>query len=70
MGVVGPHDHLGVLAVELHQAQQGVEHVAVAQVPTVCSAVVHDAVVQLGISDEPRVLLGFEPLLVDLTVLL
>ena len=61
--VVRPHHRLGALAAMAEQVLQGLEHVAVAQVPALGAAVVHGAVVALGGGDQPGILRGIEELL-------
>ena len=56
VGVVRPHHRLGVGPVKCEQRVQGVEHVTVTQIPRLDLAVVHHAVVALGIGHQPRVL--------------
>src|SRR5438874_33570 len=46
--IMCPDDRLGAGTARLKQVYEGLEHVRVAQVPGLCAAVVHDAIVPLG----------------------
>ncbi len=58
MRIVRPDDRLASRAVMAQQVLQGLEHVAVAQIPGGARAVVHDAIVAFGVRDQSRVLHG------------
>ena len=53
--VVLPEDGLGIRAVEAQQRLERLEHVLVAEIPGGAPAIVHDAIVGLGVRDDPRV---------------
>ena len=63
MRVVGPDDDLrggASPAKEANQGFEGVGHVPVAQVPGGDLSAIHRAIVMLGITDEPGILLGIK----------
>jgi hypothetical protein len=54
--IVSPNDRLAPGAIEGEQRLHGFEHVAVAQIPGCARAIVHDAIVTLGVGNEAGVL--------------
>jgi hypothetical protein len=56
VGIVCPHDGLGLRPVKVEQCLQRFKHVSVAQIPGGAASVVHDPVVTLGVRHQAGIL--------------
>src|SRR5260221_14709636 len=60
MGVVFPDNYFSGIAIVVHQALQRIDHMMIADIPTLCITLNHSAIIAFSTDGDMGILLGIE----------